>query len=83
MGAENKLAREKAKASLFIAEPKNYWVLLSGNPHMPSIRTLQTFLTTARLGSFAAAGQEIGLTSAAVSLQIRTLEQELGVNLFD
>jgi DNA-binding transcriptional LysR family regulator len=83
MGAENKLAREKAKASLFIAEPKNYWVLLSGNPHMPSIRTLQTFLTTARLGSFAAAGQEIGLTSAAVSLQIRMLEQELGVNLFD
>ncbi|MFM8929576.1 MAG: LysR family transcriptional regulator [Betaproteobacteria bacterium] len=50
---------------------------------MPSIRTLQTFLTTARLGSFAAAGQEIGLTSAAVSLQIRMLEQELGVHLFD
>ena len=50
---------------------------------MPSVRTLQTFLTTARLGSFTAAGQEIGLTSAAVSLQIRSLEEELGVALFD
>lgn len=50
---------------------------------MPSLRTLQTFLATARLGSFAAAGQEVGLTSAAVGLQIRALEQELGVTLFD
>jgi DNA-binding transcriptional LysR family regulator len=50
---------------------------------MPSLRTLHTFLATARLGSFAAAGQEVGLTSAAVGLQIRALEQELGVALFD
>ena len=50
---------------------------------MPSIRTLQTFLATARLGSFAAAGQEVGLTAAAVGLQVRALEEELGVALFD
>lgn len=50
---------------------------------MPSIRTLQTFLAAARLGSFAAAGQEVGLTAAAVGLQVRALEQELGVPLFD
>lgn len=50
---------------------------------MPSIRTLQTFLATARLGSFAAAGQEVGLTAAAVGLQMRSLEEELGVALFD
>ena len=50
---------------------------------MPSLRTLQTFLAVARLGSFAAAGQEVGLTSAAVGLQIRALERELGVALFD
>ena len=50
---------------------------------MPSIRTLQTFLATVRLGSFAAAGQDVGLTSAAVGLQIRALEEELGVALFD
>ena len=40
---------------------------------MPSIRTLEIFLATARLGSLAAAGQEVGLTSAAVGLQIRAL----------
>jgi len=50
---------------------------------MASIRTLQTFLAAARLGSFAAAGQEVGLTAAAVGLQVRALEDELGVVLFD
>ena len=50
---------------------------------MPSIRILQTFLSAARLGSFAAAGQEVGLTAAAVGLQVRALEAELGRTLFD
>ena len=50
---------------------------------MASIRTLQTFLAAARLGSFAAAGKEVGLTAAAVGLQMRALEDELGVVLFD
>ncbi len=50
---------------------------------MASIRTLQTFLSAARLGSFAAAGQEVGLTAAAVGLQVRALEAELGCMLFD
>ncbi|MBL8309745.1 MAG: LysR family transcriptional regulator [Burkholderiales bacterium] len=50
---------------------------------MASIRTLQTFLSAARLGSFAAAGQEVGLTAAGVGLQVRALEEELGVALFD
>ena len=50
---------------------------------MASIRALQTFLAAARLGSFAAAGQEVGLTAAAVGLQVRALEEELGVALFD
>jgi len=50
---------------------------------MASIRTLQTFLAAARLGSFAAAGHAVGLSAAAVGLQIRALEDELGVALFD
>jgi DNA-binding transcriptional LysR family regulator len=41
---------------------------------MSSIRTLRTFLVVARRGSFAAAGQEIGLTAAEVAQQIRALE---------
>lgn len=50
---------------------------------MPSIRTFKTFLAVARHGTFAAAGKEIGLTAAAVGLQIRTLEEELDQVLFD
>ncbi|GIZ10823.1 LysR family transcriptional regulator [Pseudomonas sp. NCCP-436] len=47
------------------------------------LRELKTFVTVARLGTFAAAGQQIGLTQSAVSAQIRVLEQHLGVRLFD
>jgi DNA-binding transcriptional LysR family regulator len=50
---------------------------------MSSIRTLRTFLVVARRGSFAAAGQEIGLTAAAVGQQIRALEEDLHQVLFD
>lgn len=50
---------------------------------MPSIRTLRTFLAVARGGSFAAAGQEVGLTAAAVGQQMRALESELDRRLFD
>jgi len=50
---------------------------------MPSIRTLKSFLAVARHGSFSAAGKEIGLTAAAVGLQIRSLEADLNQTLFD
>ncbi|MBU6258175.1 MAG: LysR family transcriptional regulator [Burkholderiales bacterium] len=50
---------------------------------MSSIRSLRTFLAVARLGSFAAAGKEVGLTAAAVGLQVRALEDELEQQLFD
>jgi len=50
---------------------------------MPSIRQFRTALTAARLGSFAATGRQVGLTQAAVSLQIKTLESELGMPLFE
>ena len=50
---------------------------------MSSIRTLKSFLAVARLGSFAAAGKDIGLTAAAVGQQIRALEDELRKSLFD
>lgn len=50
---------------------------------MPSIANFRTFLAVVRHGTFAAAGKEIGLTAAAVALQMRTLEQEVGSVLFD
>lgn len=49
---------------------------------MPSVRTLHIFLAVARGGSFAAAGQQAGLTAAAVGQQMRALEHELGRPLF-
>lgn len=50
---------------------------------MPSLRSLRSFVAVARCGSFAAAAAEVALTQAAVSLQMRNLEQELNRALFD
>jgi len=50
---------------------------------MSSIRTFRTFLAVARHGSFAAAGGEVGLSAAAVGLQMRALEESLKQQLFD
>ena len=47
------------------------------------IRELKTLVAVAREGTFAAAGQRIGLTQAAVSAQMQRLEAELGFALFD
>ena len=44
---------------------------------------LQTFIAVVRHGTFAAAGERIGLTQSAVSSQIRRLEASLGFELFD
>ena len=47
------------------------------------IRELKTLIAVAREGTFAAAGNRIGLTQAAVSAQMQRLEAELGFALFD
>ncbi|WP_322102557.1 LysR substrate-binding domain-containing protein [Paraburkholderia sp. J41] len=47
------------------------------------IRELRTLVAVAQEGTFAAAGQKIGLTQAAVSAQMQRLETELGFALFD
>lgn len=44
---------------------------------------LQTFSVVMRLGSFAAAGRDLGYTGSAISQQIRALESETGLNLFE
>jgi DNA-binding transcriptional LysR family regulator len=50
---------------------------------MSSIRTLRSFLAVVRHGTFAAAAAEVGLTAAAMGLQMGALEQSLGQLLFD
>ncbi|HVI87351.1 MAG TPA: LysR substrate-binding domain-containing protein [Dongiaceae bacterium] len=49
---------------------------------LPPLRALHAFEAVARLGSFAAAAVELGITPTAVSHQIRTLEQFFGQALF-
>jgi len=47
------------------------------------LQTLPAFSATARHGSMRAAAAELHLTHSAVSQQIKLLEQQLGVRLFD
>jgi LysR family glycine cleavage system transcriptional activator len=48
-----------------------------------SLRGLRTFCVAARYGSFRAAGDALFITASAVSHQIKNLEEELGVALFE
>lgn len=48
-----------------------------------SLRGLRTFCVAARYESFRTAGEELFITASAVSHQIKTLEEELGQQLFE
>ncbi len=52
------------------------------NRKLPSLRGLRAFEAAARHQSFAKAAGELGVTPAAISQQIRQLEDALGVALF-
>lgn len=47
------------------------------------IRNLESFIQAAELGSFTKAAEKLGYTQSSVSLQIKQLERELGISLFD
>jgi LysR family glycine cleavage system transcriptional activator len=49
---------------------------------LPSLNALQAFEAAARHGSFTVAAGELGVTQTAVSHQVKSLEEELGVSLF-
>ena len=50
--------------------------------HLPPLRALQAFEAVARHLSFARAAEELCVTPAAVSQQVKLLEDRLGVVLF-
>jgi LysR family glycine cleavage system transcriptional activator len=50
---------------------------------LPSLRFLKTFQIAARLQSFKAAAEELSVTPSAVSHQIKALEEQVGVTLFE
>ncbi|MHA3915228.1 LysR family transcriptional regulator [Halovulum sp. GXIMD14793] len=50
--------------------------------HLPPLTALRAFDAAARHMSFAAAAEELAVTPAALSLQIKNLEEHLGAALF-
>ena len=50
--------------------------------HIPSLPAVRVFEAAARHENFTSAAAELGMTQAAVSYQIRLLEERLGVPLF-
>ncbi len=51
--------------------------------HLPPLSALRCFEAAARHESFTLAADELGLTQAAISKQVRQLEQDLGTALFE
>ncbi len=51
-------------------------------PGLPPLLALRAFEAAARHGSFARAADELSITPAAVSQQVRYLEERLGIRLF-
>jgi LysR family glycine cleavage system transcriptional activator len=51
-------------------------------PRLPPLNAIKAFEAAARLGSFSRAATELNVTHGAISRQIRTLEDWLGVPLF-
>lgn len=49
---------------------------------LPALGSLRAFEAAARLSSFKAAADELAVTPAAISQQVRSLEDDLGVKLF-
>lgn len=72
------MARPKREASIgaALAQPAREHFL-------PPLNWLRGFEAAARLGSFTGAAEALGLTQAAVSYQVRSLEKHLGFPLFE
>jgi LysR family transcriptional regulator, glycine cleavage system transcriptional activator len=50
---------------------------------LPSLLALRAFEAAARLGQFGKAGDELHVTHSAISRQVRSLEKDLGLELFE
>ncbi|WP_242122772.1 LysR substrate-binding domain-containing protein [Sphingobium sp. Sx8-8] len=50
--------------------------------NLPPLSAVRVFEAAARLENFTAAAQELGMTQAAVSYQVKLLEERLGLSLF-
>jgi DNA-binding transcriptional LysR family regulator len=57
--------------------------MIAPRRYLPSMSALLAFEAVARLGSATAAADELALTQSAVSRQLKTLEDQLGIALFE
>lgn len=57
--------------------------MIDSSARMPPLNALRVFHVVVRHKSFRAAAEELSVTPQAVSLQVRTLEEALGVELFE
>ena len=55
---------------------------MAERPRLPPLAAVRAFEAAARLGSFTRAGDELGMSQAAVSYQIKLLEDRVGTALF-
>jgi hypothetical protein len=53
------------------------------SPATPSIDQLRVLLAVVEAGGFTAAAKQLGRATSAISYAIDTLEQQLGLSLFD
>lgn len=53
------------------------------SPRLPPLNALRAFEAAARLGGFAAAAVELGVTPGAVAAHVKALEADLGARLFE
>jgi LysR family glycine cleavage system transcriptional activator len=68
-----KLGLEKLSLLMPVAPPR---------PKSLPLTALRAFEAAARLGSFASAAQELGVTAGAISAQVKSLEESIGSPLF-
>jgi LysR family glycine cleavage system transcriptional activator len=61
---------------------KDYLMQNNEPMKLPPLNSIRAYEAAARTGSFTAAASELGVTSAAVSMQVRNLENFLGKKLF-
>ena len=47
------------------------------------LRNVKTFIKIAEIGNFSRAASDLGYAQSTVTMQIQTLERELGVSLFE
>ena len=60
-----------------------YVSLFHMSKRLPSLNALRVFVAVARSGGVSRAAEELNLTHSAVSHQIRSLQSELGITLFE